>query len=94
MNIGDRIGNIRIEKRLGEGGMGEVFEGFDERLLRRVAVKALSDGNWRPIQQARLDALIEAERLGHPVMLPLEKRWAAWKDRDTSADQPPNREDS
>ncbi len=60
----------------------------------QTRAKALSDGNWRPIQQARLDALIEAERLGRPVMLPLEKRWAAWKDRDTSADQPPNREDS
>lgn len=68
MEIGDRIGNIRIEKRLGQGGMGEVFEGFDERLLRRVAVKALNtvsfgseDSRARFLQEAQI-----LSKLDHP----------------------------
>ena len=68
MKIGDRIGNIRIEKRLGQGGMGEVFEGFDERLLRRVAVKALNTGSFSS-EDARARFLLEAQilsKLDHP----------------------------
>ncbi|MEN8165026.1 MAG: serine/threonine-protein kinase, partial [Acidobacteriota bacterium] len=67
MKIGDRIGNIRIVKRLGQGGMGEVFEGFDERLLRRVAVKALNPGSFAS-EDSRARFLREAQvlsRLDH-----------------------------
>jgi serine/threonine-protein kinase len=39
--IGTTIGSIRLTAVLGRGGMGEVFEGFDETLHRRVAVKSL-----------------------------------------------------
>src|SRR5204862_4941594 len=38
---GRRLGQIRVERILGQGGMGEVYEGFDEKLARRVALKAL-----------------------------------------------------
>ena len=66
--IGTTIGHIRIEERLGEGGMGEVFRGFDEALQRRVAVKALhADRRFSPQAKARF--LREARllsKLDHP----------------------------
>ncbi|MCB1043137.1 MAG: tetratricopeptide repeat protein [Acidobacteria bacterium] len=41
--VGQHVGRIRIVAVIGSGGMGEVYEGFDEDLKRKVAVKALSD---------------------------------------------------
>ncbi len=38
---GQRVGNLRIDHRLGKGGMGEVYEAWDERLQRRVALKVM-----------------------------------------------------
>jgi len=38
---GRRIRHIRVEHFLGQGGMGDVYEGFDEKLRRRVALKVL-----------------------------------------------------
>ena len=39
----DRVlaGRYRIDGRIGRGGMGEVFHGYDERLDRPVAIKML-----------------------------------------------------
>lgn len=39
--IGARVGSIRLTAALGHGGMGEVYEGFDETLHRSVAVKSI-----------------------------------------------------
>ena len=62
-----RIGNIRLDQRLGEGGFGTVWAGFDERLEREVAVKALRAEAIDHETRARL--LLEARslsRLDHP----------------------------
>ncbi len=66
--LGERVGHVRIERRLGIGGMGEVYLGFDEKLEREVAVKTLGE-------HRRLDEVVKARflrearilsRLDHP----------------------------
>ena len=40
--VGDRLGPYVIQRQLGAGGMGVVFEAVEEGLGRRVALKVLS----------------------------------------------------
>ncbi|HET9211742.1 MAG TPA: serine/threonine-protein kinase [Thermoanaerobaculia bacterium] len=64
---GDRIGHIRIESRLAEGGMGAVYVGFDEKLERQVALKAIRIDRLNARARARF--LVEARllsQLDHP----------------------------
>ncbi len=66
--IGSTLGHIRIESRLGTGGMGEVYLGYDPRLQRRVAVKAIRPEH-RPSADVKARFLREARllsKLGHP----------------------------
>ncbi len=66
--IGRRFGHIRITDVIGEGGMGEVYAGYDESLDRRVALKALHAED-RLDGEARERMLREARalsKLDHP----------------------------
>ncbi len=62
-----RIGRYRVERRLGRGGMGVVYEGRDERLDRPVALKLI--GADAPDEEARRRFAREARaaaRVNHP----------------------------
>lgn len=64
-------GRYRLGARLGRGGMAEVFDAFDERLERRVAVKALrpdvaADVSMRQRFEGEARA---AARLTHPCVV-------------------------
>ena len=60
--VGSSVGHIRILREIGRGGMGEVYAGVDERLQRRVALKAI-----RP--ESRLDPGARARFLREARML-------------------------
>jgi len=66
--LGQRIGNIRITDLLGEGGMGAVYVGFDDKLQRKVALKAIR-AEYRLHEEAKARFLREARilsQLDHP----------------------------
>ncbi len=66
--FGARVGHIRIEQRIGSGGMGEVYRGFDEVLERPVAVKVIHSDR-RMSGEAKMRFLREARllsKLDHP----------------------------
>jgi serine/threonine protein kinase len=60
--VGESIGNIRIIEVLGHGGMGTVYLGEDEKLRRKVAVKAIR-GEHRLNARAKARFLREARIL-------------------------------
>lgn len=66
----DQIGPYRVEKRLGQGGMGEVYQALDEARNRRVAIKSI---HTRLTDRSEAFQRFEREvkllsRLDHPVV--------------------------
>lgn len=45
LRLPERIGRYRVEGLAGSGGFATVYQGFDERLDSRIAIKVLAD-NW------------------------------------------------
>src|SRR5512142_1008765 len=69
--IGETVGSYRIDRLLGEGGMGSVYQAYDLSLERVVAIKFIHphlarrlDFQQRFIQEARIMA-----RLDHPGII-------------------------
>jgi serine/threonine-protein kinase len=69
----ETISHYRIIKKLGEGGMGEVYLAEDAGLDRKVAIKVLpvesatdEDAKRRLVREARA-----AARLDHPNICPI-----------------------
>jgi serine/threonine-protein kinase len=60
--IGRRFGHIRITDVVGQGGMGDVYAGYDEKLDRKVALKVLQT-DQRLDAEARERLLREARSL-------------------------------
>lgn len=50
----ETIGHYRIRRKIGQGAMGVVFEGWDERLERPVAVKTILEANESKEARSRL----------------------------------------
>src|SRR5689334_18623530 len=69
--IGTSLRHYRLESKIGQGGMGVVYKGWDTHLDRPVAIKvlpaeAVADPEWRRrfIQEAK-----SASALNHPNII-------------------------
>ncbi|HEY4058325.1 MAG TPA: protein kinase [Kofleriaceae bacterium] len=69
--VGTRLGHFRVEKKLGAGGMGEVYLATDLALDRPVAVKVLPAGTGsktahdRMVREARAQARVQHPNVAH-----------------------------
>ena len=70
-NSVETIGPYRILRRLGAGGMGEVFLAYDDRLDRRVAIKRIRPeaGVTRERRERFRREARMAARLSHPAIV-------------------------
>ena len=50
----ETIGHYRIRRKIGQGAMGVVYEGWDERLERLVAIKTILEANESKEARSRL----------------------------------------
>ncbi|HUF04453.1 MAG TPA: protein kinase [Aridibacter sp.] len=66
--VGKKIAAYRVDSLLGTGGMGEVYQAFDEKMKRNVALKILSaglGGGSEPVKRFEVEARA-ISRLNHP----------------------------
>ena len=69
----ERLGRYRIEKTLGEGGFGRVYQAYDEELKRHVAIKVPHPeriSQPADVEQYLAEAQVLA-RLDHPGIVPV-----------------------
>ncbi len=68
---GDRIGRFVLARRLGAGGMGEVWSAYDPQLDRKVAIKRIR-GASSASERVRLQREAQAlAKLAHPNVVPV-----------------------
>ncbi len=75
--LGKKLLNYRIEKLLGQGGMGEVYLGVHTEIERKVAIKVISPHlarDERIRERFRREALI-LSKLNHPNIVQLYDFW-------------------
>ncbi len=74
-----RLGAYRLGSRLGRGGMGAVFEAFDEHLGRPVALKLMLPGGSTPevraLAEARMAASVQHPGVAHVYEVGQEGPW-------------------
>src|SRR5213593_2568137 len=73
--IGESLGNHRIISKIGQGGMGTVYEAEDTHLGRRVAIKLLNPtlvANPKELARFQSEAKVQA-RLNHPNVVTLHE---------------------
>lgn len=68
LESGSRLGPYELRSLLGNGGMGEVYEAFDSRLQRTVALKVLRPGERERGADALLREARAASALSHPAI--------------------------
>ena len=75
MDTGDFLGRYRVARKIGEGGMGEVFLAEDQKLNRLIAVKVLSaDFASDQDRMARfVHEAISASALNHPNIITIHE---------------------
>jgi non-specific serine/threonine protein kinase len=67
-DVPERLGRYPVLRRLGTGGMGEIYSALDPELGREIAIKVLSErSRWTPgaLAQLRTEARLLA-RVNHP----------------------------
>jgi serine/threonine-protein kinase len=65
-----RWDRYEVRRLLGSGGMGEVYEAFDPRLQRSVALKVLKAGDPSLVERFQREARAQA-RIDHPHVCPV-----------------------
>jgi serine/threonine protein kinase len=67
---GTKLGRYELQRRIAQGGMSEVFLGYDHRVRRQVAVKVLYGSNEPFVRRFEREALAVGA-LSHDHILPL-----------------------
>jgi len=60
---------FRLERKLGEGGLGVVYAAFDEKLNRRVAIKILHSRADATVRRRALDEARQAAAVSDPAII-------------------------
>ena len=64
-----QLPGFRIERKLGQGGLGVVYAAHDEKLNRRVAIKVLRRRSDAQVRKRVLDEARSAAALGDPAVV-------------------------